>query len=100
MIPDYVLVNKSLSPNAKILYGRVLSFSKQQGHCFAGNKYFKEKHNFAPSTTARLISELVKERLVVVEIIKFSNGKYERKIRVTGKPGIAVPESENDNLPF
>ncbi len=84
IIPDHIILNKNLSPNAKILYGRIYSFSKQQGHCFAGNKYFKEKHNLAPSTVAKLIAELVKEKLVTSEITKFKDG-YKRKIRIIKK---------------
>lgn len=84
IIPDFILSNNKLSANAKILYGRILSLCKQGGVCFAGNKYFKEKHNFGYSTTARLISELVKESLVASETTKFKDG-YKRKIRIVRK---------------
>lgn len=99
MIPDFILCNENLCPNSMILYGRIMSLCKQGGVCFASNKYFKEEHNFAPSTTARLIRELSKEGLVKSWVV-MSNNYPSRRIKIINPKPPLSPIKKNKKIPL
>ena len=57
-IPISVLMDKSISPNAKLLYGVIVVLSYVRDYCSAYNSYLSEILNTTNRTITRLIKEL------------------------------------------
>lgn len=67
IIPDIVKKYKKLNPNAKLLYGDILSLSQQSGYCFANNEYLANIYDFTERTISKLISELLEFGLIDIK---------------------------------
>lgn len=70
VIPTEVLCDTELSLGAKLLYGVVVTLTKKEGYCFAGNSYIAKILNVSADTISRWFSELVKTGYVNVEYKK------------------------------
>ena len=76
-IPISVLMNKSISPNAKLLYGVIVVLSYVRDYCFADNTYLAETLNTTNRTITRLIKELKDHNYIYI-----TNEKHKRKIYI------------------
>ena len=76
-IPISVLMDKSISPNAKLLYGVIVVLSYVRDYCFAGNTYLAETLNTTNRTITRLIKELKDSNYIYI-----INEKHKRKIYI------------------
>lgn len=70
VIPTEVLCDTELSLGAKLLYGVVVTLTKKEGYCFAGNSYIAKILNVSADTISRWFSELVKTGYINVEYKK------------------------------
>jgi hypothetical protein len=59
IIPASVRYDKSLSPNAKLLYGEISCLLNFNNKCFASNAYFSRLYEISETQISRLISQLV-----------------------------------------
>lgn len=84
-IPISVLMDKSISPSAKLLYGVIVVLSYVRDYCFADNTYLAETLN----TTNRTITRLIKE-LKDNDYIYIVNDKYKRKIYIKDVPTSSI----------
>jgi len=62
-IPDYVL-EKKISPRAKILYAKLILLCHKNGFCFANNKYLADILNVSTRTISKLLTALKNEKLI------------------------------------
>lgn len=73
-----VRYDKTLKPNAKLLYGELTSLCNQYGYCWATNEYFADLYNLAPATVSRLISQLAERGYIRCEMAATETGSERR----------------------
>jgi hypothetical protein len=67
IIPADVRYEKSLTANAKLLYGEITALCNQEGFCWADNKYFAALYSVDHKTISRWISSLENVGFLVIE---------------------------------
>ncbi|MDB5288566.1 MAG: hypothetical protein JWR05_3515 [Mucilaginibacter sp.] len=67
VIPASVRYDKSLSPNAKLLYGEITALLNFKNRCFATNAYFSRLYDISESQISRLIKQLLDSDHVEIE---------------------------------
>lgn len=72
VIPAVIRYDKSLSPNAKLLYGEITALSNEKGYCWASNDYFARLYNVHKKTIGSWVSLLHKKGYVTVEVLRDS----------------------------
>lgn len=70
-------MDKSISPNAKLLYGVIVVLSYVKDYYFADNTYLAETLNTTNRTITRLIKELKDSNYIYI-----TNEKNKRKIYI------------------
>lgn len=70
-------MDKSISPNAKLLYGVIIVLSCVRDYYFADNTYLAETLNTTNRTITRLIKELKDSSYIYI-----TNEKHKRKIYI------------------
>lgn len=78
VIPAEVRYDKSLKPNAKLLYGELTSLCNKSGYCWATNEYFAELYSLSAGTVSRLISQLEARGYIRCEMAATSKGSERR----------------------
>ena len=69
-IPAEILLNKALSDKEKIILSMILYLSKENGSCFASNKYIASIVNVTSDRVSKIVSSLKKKEYIEV-ILKF-----------------------------
>ena len=80
VIPATVRYDKTLTPNAKLMYGEITSLCNEKGICWANNLYFANLYGVSKSSITAWISSLVKAGHIHSEII-YKKGTKEIKAR-------------------
>ena len=75
-----VKTEKSLPPLARLIYGDVCTLSKNNGKCFATNKFLAKEYGVSEKTISRHVTALVKAGYIKTEIVRTYYGGYLRYI--------------------
>lgn len=84
VIPASVRYDKSLRPNAKLLYGEITALCNEKGYCWASNSYFADLYNVSTQAISRWIRELEEYDHVKIEYIYNGKEIKERRIYIIG----------------
>lgn len=101
IIPANVRYDKSLPPNAKLLYGEVTALCNEKGFCWATNNYFAELYGVSKTTISRWLRDLKEKGYISIEMI-YKEGSKEidnRYIRICGEgilKNVNTPIVKND----
>lgn len=84
IIPAEVRYNKSLTANAKLLYGELTALCNKEGYCWANNDYFANLYGTSKKTISRWISSLVENQYISSTMVYKDNTReiLYRKIRI------------------
>lgn len=66
-IPVEILHDRTLPPNAKLLYAEISALAKKSGYCYAANDHFVKSWGWTERTVQRLIQALEEARYIRVE---------------------------------
>ena len=82
IIPASVRYDKTLTANAKLLYGEITALCNEKGYCWASNAYFARLYSMSRiQTISEWISALSKAGYI--DVVIDSNTHQERKIYMT-----------------
>ena len=88
IIPANVRYDKTLTPNAKLLYGEITALCNEKGFCWANNEYFSELYGVSKTSISKWISSLIERGYLQSEII-YKEGSKEilnRYLRIVKEP--------------
>lgn len=71
-----VKTEKSLPPLARLIYGDICTLAKNNGRCFATNKFLAKEYNVSVKTVSRHITALVKAGYIKTEMVQTVSGSY------------------------
>ena len=91
IIPNAVLEDETLRPNAKLLYAKVSSLQRINGFCYASNDYLSKGLGLkSKDTVTKLLRQLTDAGYVSIEIIRDENNAVTgRKIYLAENPSIS-----------
>ena len=92
IIPADVRYDKTLSANAKLLYGELTCLSNKHGYCFSSNNYFAELYEVTPQAISKWISSLEKKGYIRCEYLY--NGKEIKERRIFMNEKLVKTEAE------
>lgn len=70
IIPSYILQDKSINPNSKLLYGDITALCNEKGFCWAKNEYFSERYAVSVRTIQNYLKELQKAGYIKIVLTK------------------------------
>lgn len=86
ILPAKVRYDKSLPPNAKLIYAEIAAKCNVYGYCFCSNSWFAERLGVKPDAASSLIARLEKAEYIVIDLDLTRGNKDKRKIALTAKP--------------
>ena len=98
VIPANVRYDKSLSPNAKLLYGELTALCKKEGYAWASNKYFANLYQVDRSSISHWIKKLQDRGYIRLKFIYADDKPYieERRIYLAKQPPEDAEEAIDD----
>jgi hypothetical protein len=98
IIPASVRYDKSLTPNAKLLYGEITALCNEKGFCWASNDYFATLYGVSKGSISSWIAQLAKAKYISLQMIYREGSKeiLNRYIRLFDDP---IPENLNTPIP-
>ena len=69
-IPAEVRYDKTLPPNAKLLYGEISALTNEKGYCCTQNAFFEKAYGWSVPTIQRLLNALSDRGYIQVEIVR------------------------------
>lgn len=85
IIPANVRYDKSLAPNAKLLYGEITALCNHEGFCWASDTYFANLYGLSRERINRLIKKL-KDQDHIYIVLETENNLTQRKIFLKNPP--------------
>ena len=105
IIPANVRYDKSLTPNAKLLYGEITALCNEKGFCWASNDYFARLYGVSKGSISSWIGQLAKMKYITIQLVYREDSKeiLNRYIKLFEYPMqeiLYTPISENlkDNI--
>ena len=88
IIPAHVRYAKTISANAKLLYGDISALCHQQGYCWASNDYFARLYDVSKTSISKWINQLKEQGFVTVELHYKKDSKEidKRHIKIVEEP--------------
>ena len=88
VIPANVRYDKSLSANAKLLYGEISALCNEKGYCWSTNKYFSDLFGVSQTSISKWISSLVSKKYLFVKMVYREGTKeiLERHLSIVKEP--------------
>ena len=88
VIPANVRYDKSLSANAKLMYGEICALCNDKGYCWSTNKYFSDLYGVSQKSVSKWISTLVGKGYLFVKMIYREGTKeiLERHLSIVKEP--------------
>ncbi len=71
IIPLYIMYDKNLKANEKLLYAQISALTNGLGYCFASNGYFAGKNETSKASISSWISSLSKQRHIFIKYDDF-----------------------------
>lgn len=102
VIPASIRYDKTLPPNAKLLYGEITALCNQSGQCWATNRYFSELYQVSIVTISRWISMLEKANYIILIFEKTTGNTMEvqRKIAIKENCLVVNAPIQNSQAPL
>jgi hypothetical protein len=100
IIPADVRYDKSLTPNAKLLYGELTALSNEKGYCWAGNQYFSDLYEVSKQSISSWISQLKDAGYISIQLEYKAGTKQiqNRFIRINDNPHQNVLNTPSNNF--
>lgn len=95
IIPAIVRYDKTLSPNAKLLYGEITALLNFRNKCFASNAYFARLYDVTDIQISRLIKQLINAGHILTEMETTTKGS-QRLIKLALNINVNTPLNKND----
>ncbi|WP_248769157.1 helix-turn-helix domain-containing protein [Pseudomonas sp. MWU12-2345] len=99
-IPAERWLDRSLSPNEKVMLGEISSLETGSRGCYATNAHFAEFFDLSISRVSEIISGLVDKGHLRVELIREGKRVVERRLRLVDPFGFPNTPSGNAANPF
>ena len=80
IIPANVRYDKTLRPNAKLLYGEITALSNKEGCCWATNSYFANLYDVDSNTISKWISQLNNKGYITISFTYKENKEIDKRI--------------------
>lgn len=81
-IPIDIIMDETIPPLARLLYGEILVLSNKDGYCFATNKYLGQINNVDGRTIRRNINILETKNYIKVVVDKNMPNSMKRRIYI------------------
>lgn len=102
IIPASVRYDKTLSPNAKLLYGEITALCNNDGYCWASNKYFADLYEVSNRSIKQWI-KLLSDKGYIKTNVLYKKGTKEieyRFITIVSYPGEEKFTTWGKNIPY
>jgi DNA-binding transcriptional ArsR family regulator len=104
IIPANVRYDKTLIPNAKLLYGEITALCSKEGYCWASNAYFADLYDVSMRAISGWISQLAEKNYITLELIYREGSKEIQHRYIRLFPGVAkktsIGQEENFHPPI
>ena len=98
IIPANVRYDKSITPNAKLLYGEITALCNEKGYCWASNNYFANLYEVTPQAVSKWINQLAKKGYITLDYERAGNEIKQRNIYIATYQQIIKEVSTKDDV--
>lgn len=67
VIPNEIMFDEKLMPNAKLLYGQIALLTNKEGYCWASNSFFAKKNHTSEQSISKWINNLAQLGYIKLE---------------------------------
>ena len=83
IIPANVRYDKTITANAKLLYGEITALCNEKGFCWASNNYFAELYSVKPQAISKWIKSLESAGYLDIEYTRKGKEITQRKVSIS-----------------
>jgi hypothetical protein len=83
IMPASVRYDKSLTSNAKLLFGEITALANERGYCWASNRYFSDLYGVTPQAISCWIKQLEASGYIHVKYINEGKEIKERRLYIS-----------------
>ena len=97
IIPANVRYDKSITPNAKLLYGEITALCNEKRYCWASNNYFADLYEVTPQAISKWINQLAKKGYITLDYERAGKEIKQRNIYIATYQQIIKEVSTKDD---